>query len=381
MNSLIIKHAKSIEAPHDLFDIYIENGKIKAIAPNLSLDANENNNNNNNKIVDLKGQHFVSAGWIDAHTHCYAASPIYYDEPDLAGAALGVTTMIDAGSVGAFDIDHFYKLTCAAKTNVFAFLNISQIGIIVQNELADMDNINHQALKDALERYPHFIKGIKARMSSSVVGSNGIKPLLEAKKMQQENGGLPLMVHIGNNPPNLDEIADLLSCGDIITHCFNGKPNRILDINGQLKDSIKNALSRGVILDVGHGGASFSFDVAEQAMRIGTYPDLISSDIYHKNRTNGQVCSLAFVMSKFLCMGFSMPQILACVTHKAADLLHLEHKGYLKVGYDADITIFDIKNERIELTDAHGEIRIGAQSIVPIAAIVNGEFLEDINKA
>ncbi len=24
------------------------------------------------------------------------------------------------------------------------------------------------------------------------------------------------MVHIGNNPPNLDEIADLLSSGDII---------------------------------------------------------------------------------------------------------------------------------------------------------------------
>ncbi len=36
------------------------------------------------------------------------------------------------------------------------------------------------------------------------------------------------MVHIGNNPPDLDEIADLLTQGDIITHCYNGKPNRIL---------------------------------------------------------------------------------------------------------------------------------------------------------
>jgi dihydroorotase len=48
------------------------------------------------------------------------------------------------------------------------------------------------------------------------------------KGIQQENGDLPLMVHIGNNPPNLDEIAELLSSGDIITHCYNGKPNRIL---------------------------------------------------------------------------------------------------------------------------------------------------------
>lgn len=113
------------------------------------------------------------------------------------------------------------------------------------------------------------------------------------------------MVHIGNNPPNIDEIADLLTRGDIITHCFNGKPNRILDNDGNLKPSIARALARGVILDVGHGGESFSFKVAEQAMRIGTYPDIISSDIYHRNRVNGPVYSLAFVMTKFLCMGFS----------------------------------------------------------------------------
>ncbi|VFS65153.1 dihydroorotase [Raoultella terrigena] len=56
--------------------------------------------------------------------------------------------------------------------------------------------------------------------------------------MQRENGGLPLMVHIGNNPPNLDEIADLLSAGDIITHCYNGKPNRILTASGELRASV-----------------------------------------------------------------------------------------------------------------------------------------------
>ena len=86
-----------------------------------------------------------------------------------------------------------------------------------------------------------------------MVGENGITPLARAKEMQQENGGLPLMVHIGNNPPNLDEIADLLSSGDIITHCYNGKPNRILTPSGELRASVTSALKRGVRLDVGHG--------------------------------------------------------------------------------------------------------------------------------
>ncbi len=94
-------------------------------------------------------------------------------------------------------------------------------------------------------------------MSSSVVGENGITPLARAKAIQQENDDLPLMVHIGNNPPNLDEIADLLSSGDIITHCYNGKPNRILNPAGELRSSITRALQRGVRLDVGHGTASF----------------------------------------------------------------------------------------------------------------------------
>ncbi len=42
-----------------------------------------------------------------------------------------------------------------------------------------------------------------------MVGENGITPLERAKAIQKENGDLPLRaVHIGNNRPNLDEIAE-----------------------------------------------------------------------------------------------------------------------------------------------------------------------------
>lgn len=215
-----------------------------------------------------------------------------------------------------------------------------------------MANIDAEAVKQAVNRYPNFIVGLKARMSSNVVGENGITPLARAKAMQQENGGLPLMVHIGNNPPDLDEIADLLTSGDIITHCYNGKPNRILTPSGELKSAISRALQRGVRLDIGHGTASFSFEVARRAIAMGILPHTISSDIYCRNRIDGPVRSLALVMSKFLAIGMSLPQVIDCVTANAADGLRLTHKGRLEVGYDADLTLFTLAQTPTVLVDA-----------------------------
>lgn len=89
---------------------------------------------------------YVSAGWIDSHVHCYPNSPIYYDEPDSVGIATGVTTVIDAGSTGADDVDDFYNITRQAATDVYALLNISRVGLIAQNELANMTNVDADAV-------------------------------------------------------------------------------------------------------------------------------------------------------------------------------------------------------------------------------------------
>lgn len=359
-------------------DIAINDGKIAAMSAAITEDK-ENQTKSQiysaKKVLDLAGKYYLSAGWIDSHVHCYPASPIYHDEADLVGVASGVTTVVDAGSTGANDVDDFYRLTRAAKTHVYAFLNIAKTGIVTQNELADMAQIDKQSIRQAITRNPGFIIGIKARMSSSVVGKNGIKPLVRAKEIQQENNQLPLMVHIGNNPPDLDEIADLLTQGDIITHCYNGKPNRILTPAGALRESIQRALKRGVLLDVGHGSASFSFDVAELAIKQGIYPHTISSDIYCRNRLNGPVHSLATVMSKFFTIGLSLEQIIRCVTENAAQALRLSHKGGLDTGYDADFTIFELKQQPQVFSDSEGKSVTGEKSLVPLAAVVAGDLV------
>ncbi|MCL6743756.1 amidohydrolase/deacetylase family metallohydrolase [Kosakonia sp. R1.Fl] len=362
MFDLLLRRARLVD--DTVTDIAIAAGKIAALGDIDGPAA---------KSVDLRGEHYVSAGWIDSHVHCYPNSPIYHDEPDSVGIQTGVTTVIDAGSTGADDIDDFYAITRKASTDVYALLNISRVGLIAQNELANLNNIDANAAREAIKRHPDFIVGLKARMSSSVVGDNGITPLQRAKVIQQENGDLPLMVHIGNNPPNLDEIAELLTSGDIITHCYNGKPNRILTPSGELRASVTRAIARGVRLDVGHGSASFSFAVAQQAIALGILPQTISSDIYCRNRIDGPVHSLANVMAKFLAIGMSLPQVIACVTDHAADGLRLQHKGRLAVGFDADLTIFDLKRQPVLFTDAENETLQAEQILTPLAAIRAGK--------
>ncbi|MBJ3814131.1 amidohydrolase/deacetylase family metallohydrolase [Shimwellia pseudoproteus] len=363
MYDLLIRNARLVADV--LTDIAVQDGRIAALG-NIDADATT--------VVDLQGEHYVSAGWIDSHVHCYPKSPIYHDEPDSVGIATGVTTVIDAGSTGADDIDDFYDLTRKASTDVYALLNISRVGLIAQNELANMDNIDGDAVRAAVQRHPDFIVGLKARMSSSVVGENGITPLERAKAFQQANGDLPLMVHIGNNPPDLDEIAGLLTAGDIITHCYNGKPNRILTPAGDLRVSITAALKRGVRLDVGHGTASFSFEVARRAIALGILPHTISSDIYCRNRIDGPVHSLAAVMSKFLAVGMTLPQVIDCVTAHAADGLRLADKGRLEVGKTADLTIFDLRQQPTMLVDADHNTLAASQQLVALAAVRAGNW-------
>ena len=351
-----------------LVDVAIKHGKIAALGSlPESTEAKQ--------TLTLGGQVHVSAGWIDGHTHCYPASPLYHDEPDKVGVESGVTTVIDAGSTGADDVDDFQRIAATCKTRVHALLNISRIGLLRQNELADPADIDPALAQAAIRRHPGFIVGIKARMSGSVVGESGLQPLRMAKQIQQANGNLPLMVHVGNTPPDLDEIVALLGEGDLLTHCFNGKPNRILTPAGELRQAVREAMRRGLLLDIGHGSASFSFEVAELAIAQGILPHTISSDIYCKNRIKGPVYSLAHVMSKFFAIGMTLEQVLACVTHQAADALRLPGKGRLEVGADADITLFEVSCGPTLFTDTEAGTRNGDRQLLPLAALVGGALV------
>ncbi|APX71321.1 amidohydrolase/deacetylase family metallohydrolase [Companilactobacillus allii] len=347
-------------------ELLITNGKIERVSSKIRNVVAD-------KTIDLERQSIVSAGWIDDHVHCYEKLTLYYDDPDEDGYKTGVTTVIDAGSTGANNIKDFYTRTRDKLTNVYAMINISETGILAQDELGDMRRLNLQKLQAAVDEYPDFIVGIKARISKSVVVSNGINPLVEAKYFQMKlNKHLPLMVHVGTNPPELSEIMTIMDKGDIMTHCFNGKTNGILDENDNIKDFVQDGYEHGIIFDVGHGTDSFNFHTAEIAKQYKLYPETLSTDIYHHNREDGPVYDMSTCIEKLLLLGYKISEIIPMITSRPAKNFGLSRKGLLKSGYDADVTIFDIKHGRKELTDSNGNTRITDTLVKPKYSIVGG---------
>lgn len=362
MLDLIIRNCRTING--DKFEIGIKGSEINVVSSKITKESREE--------IRLKSDQYISAGWIDDHVHCFEKMNLYYDYPDQVGVYSGVTTVIDAGTSGSENLPYFYDQTKKSKTNVYALLNISKYGIVEQNELADLTKIDEKAIKQIIKTYPGFIVGLKSRMSKSVVGNNGLLPLVLAKKIQIENGKLPLMCHIGTSPPDLNDILKQMESGDVITHCFNGKANGILESTGEIKDVVNEAYKRGVVFDIGHGSDSFNFNVAEKAFSEGIKAHSISTDIYIRNRKYGPVFDLATTMEKMFLVGYSWEEIIDKVTCMPAEVFGLSKKGKILRGYDADLTIFKFDNKKKQLIDSNGNIRESTEQIIPISAIIGG---------
>lgn len=362
MFDLLIKGG--VDLNNSPLEIGIKDNKFVEIAQEITGSSKE--------ILELSENSIISAGWIDSHVHCYENMTLYYDNPDDVGVKTGVTTVIDAGSTGEDNIGDFYKLAKTAKTNVFALMNISYQGIIEQDELADLSKIDNTKNKKRLKEYQDFIVGIKARMSKTVVGNNNTRPLEIAKQLQNDMDNLPLMVHIGSAPPKLIDTLGLLDSGDVITHCYNGKANGILNEQGKIHDFVLDAYHKGIYFDTGHGTDSFNFKVAQKAIEEGFICHTISTDIYHKNRINGPVYNMATTLSKMMGLGISLEDCIKKVTKNPADIYNLKNKGTLKVGMDADITIFKIVDEELKVNDSNGNTRKLQSYIQPTHAITKG---------
>ncbi|MBR0035726.1 MAG: hypothetical protein IJP54_08610, partial [Synergistaceae bacterium] len=76
----------------DVLDVAVEGGKISAIAPEITAPATH--------AIDASGC-LVVPGLIDHHAHVYPLAKIGLPAESVCFAS-GVTTVVDAGSTGAF---------------------------------------------------------------------------------------------------------------------------------------------------------------------------------------------------------------------------------------------------------------------------------------
>lgn len=311
----------------DKKDILIRDGKISKIADHIETRGVE---------IDALGC-MVTPGFIDIHTHCYPRAFLGM-EPDTLGIARGATTILDAGSTGPDTYEDFRKQWISkSHTKVYTLLNLSRKGLMERQELDCLDKIDVDGAERLAEKYPDNIVGFKTRASASVVGDMGLLPIRLAAETAHRIGR-PLMVHVGNQPPMLSEVLELMDENDIITHAYHGKPGGILTPDGHIIEAALRARNRGVKFDIGHGSASFSFQVYKQAVSEDFDCDMISTDLHIENY-NGPVHNLPAVVSKLIHCGEKLEDAIAKCTSVPALHFGVQEVGQLTEGMLSDINI------------------------------------------
>lgn len=365
---IIIKNGYLIDPQQDTIEI-----KEIAVRNGLLVEP-QHNSSANVTYINAEGC-YVSPGFIDMHVHIFTGHTELGIDADLVGIEQGVTTVVDAGSAGYSDYAAFKeKVVELSQTKVLSFLNIARKGLTSGlAELANMEDLmSIEEAEEIFKKEPSIV-GLKARMSGSVVKNSGIKPLQHAR-MLADRLSVPIMVHIGNPPPNLQDIFPLLSKGDIVTHAFHGKKHGIMNAEGELIPEALDALKRGVLFDVGHGTSSFSYETMMKFREQYDDSFTTSTDIYIKNYQS-PVCSLMTTMTKLLELGIPLIEVVKSVTLGAANALGASDIGTLALGTKADITIFKIIKQRTILIDSEGVELEAKQILKPYMVLRNGKVV------
>jgi len=349
-------------------DIGIKNGQIAAVVASIPADRAV-------QRIDATGK-LVTPGLIDLHTHLCPHLGIGLPADELVGIT-ATTTAVSAGDAGAYTFGNFrHGVVPQSRTRLYGFIHIASIGLaggLAPGEMLNIEYANVDACAKAVAENADLALGVKVRITDSVVGQNGLEPLRRAIKAAALAGkSFRVMCHIGAAPGSLSDLLDLLRPGDILTHAYSGAGNNTVQ-SGRLLPAALAAKQRGVIVDVGHGGGSFDFTVAEPAMAQGFMPDTISSDIHAVSINTPGYPTMPWVMSKFLALGLSLEDVVAKATVEPARIIgRVPGLGTLQVGAPADVAILDLVDGPVEFVDTRGNKRSGTKKLVPVLTVRGG---------
>lgn len=341
--------AFGMDAPAETIDILVDGrGRISALGPNLDASGSV-------RRVEGHGA-WISPGWIDLHAHVWHGGTDISVRPQLCGMERGVTTIVDAGSAGEANFHGFREYIIEpSRERIKAFLNLGSIGLVACNrvsELSDIRSIDIDRIIACYQENREHIVGLKVRASHVITGSWGVTPVKLGKKIAKILK-VPMMVHVGEPPALYDEVLEILGPGDIVTHCFNGKAGSSIIEDEDLFELAERCAGEGIRLDIGHGGASFSFRVAEVAIARGLLPFSISTDV-HLRSMNQSVWDLGTTMSKLLSVGMPFEKVVEAVTQAPASVIRLPMDNLLSVGARAEFTLFDLVDSELRVFDSLG---------------------------
>jgi dihydroorotase len=376
---LLVRNANVLDPSQGLSgkrDIGIRYGLIEAveasIAPERAL-----------RVMDAGGK-LVTPGLIDLHAHTYPYGSAIGIPADELVVHQATTTVVSAGDAGANNLAAFRRFVVpASRTRQFAFVHIAVAGLagFPVPELFNIDYAQPDVAARAVAENADIVLGVKVRMSENVIARHGLEPLKRAIAAC-ERSGVPakVMCHIGGVADGalMSQILDLLRPGDVLTHCYSGAPNvagqgtNIVQ-DGKLLPAALAAKRRGVIFDIGHGGGSFDYTIAEAAIAQGCPPDTISSDIHVFSANTPGMPYLPWVMSKLLGLGFTLEQVVTMATATPARVIaRIPKLGTLQIGAPADLSLLDVVEAAVSFVDTRNNTREGKVHLRPAGTVVAG---------
>lgn len=102
-------------------DVGIRDGRVVAVAPGLEP-------NQARQWVEVGGN-IVCPGLIDLHVHAYHGATFWGLDLDRVSLASGVTSVVDAGSAGAYTFAGLSRILSGSALEAKAFLNIAGTGL------------------------------------------------------------------------------------------------------------------------------------------------------------------------------------------------------------------------------------------------------------
>ena len=355
---LLIKGGKVVDPGQGLnavSDVAVAGTKIDRVGPDL--DASQAA-----VVIDASGK-IVTPGFIDIHTHNFVSGgSVKVALPaDVTGLANGVTTALDAGSATAAQFMQFWQTDIlTSDSRLFALVRIPY------PDGPGMDLVEKTA--EIVQRFSNILIGVKYHHSQTML----TLPL--AREAADFAGGILMAEAYGLPIPHL---LDYLNPGDILTHTFHASFRfPLFDHAGKIFPAVKDAVNRGVYLDLGHGARGFSFRALEQAMDQGIKPGTISTDLHALN-VDGPVFDMPTTMSKMMAVGFSLEEVIEMSTIAGARALRQEGiLGTLAPGTAADVVVSRMEDGEFIYLDVLHEKRAGSRRIVPETVVCGGKIYQ-----